>query len=143
LVWNGLKAENSPASYFNASRKRYIIKLLMAKHLLRIRAVDRKFFDAIRFDEKTIETRAATDKFRLIKPGDILKFICGKDVLEKKVLKAYHFKNIDGLIKSLEIKKIIPFASSLEEAKKIWFGFPDYKEKIKKYGLVAFELENK
>lgn len=114
----------------------------MIKHLLKIREVDRKFFDVIKSGEKTIETRAATNKLRLIKSGDILKFICGEDVLEKKVLKVHHFKSIDDLTKSLEIKKIMPFASSLEEAKKIWFGFPGYKKKIKKYGLMAFELEN-
>jgi len=118
-----------------------MIKLLMAKHLLRIREVDRKFFEIIKSGEKTIETRAATDKFRLIKTGDVLKFVCGKDILEKRVKRISHFDNIDGLAKSLDLKKIMPFATSLEEVKKIWYSFPDYKEKIKKYGLFAFELK--
>mgnify|MGYP001583733808 CR=1 FL=1 len=113
----------------------------MVKHLLRIREVDRKFFDVIKSGEKTIETRASTNKFRGVKTGDTLSFVCGKNILEKKVLKVHYFKNIDDLAKSLDLKKIMPFASSLEEAKKIWLSFPSYKEKTKKYGLVAFELE--
>lgn len=118
-----------------------MIKLLMAKHILRIREIDRKFFDVIKSGKKTIETRAATDKLRLIKTGDVLKFVCGRDILEKRILKVYRFKNIDDLAKSLDLEKIMPLVSSLDEAKKIWFSFPGYKEKIKKYGLVAFELE--
>jgi len=113
----------------------------MAKHLLKIRKVDKKFFEIIKSGEKTIETRAATDKFHLIKTGDVLKFVCGRDILEKRVLKVYQFKSIDDLAKSLDLKKIMPLAAGLGEAKKIWYSFPNYKEKIKKHGLVAFELK--
>ena len=110
-------------------------------HVLRIREVDRKFFEIIKSGEKTIGTRAATDKFRLIKTGDVLKFVCGRDTLEKKVLKVHYFKNVDDLAKTLDLKKIMSFVSSLDEVKKIWYSFPNYKEKIKKYGLLAFELK--
>ncbi len=112
----------------------------MDKHVLKIREQDRINFDLIKSGEKTIETRAGTDKFRKIKAGDILILKCGKDRLEKKVIRTYYFETIEALVKTLDLKKIMPFVSSVEQAKQVWYSFPNYEQKIKKYGLVAFEL---
>jgi len=113
----------------------------MTKHLLRIREVDQKFFEIIKSGKKTIETRAGTTKFQLIKAGDILKFVCGKESLERKISRVYRFKTIEEMLKILNLAKIMPFAKSVDEAKKVWYSFPQYEEKIKKYGLLAFELK--
>lgn len=44
----------------------------MKKHILKIRKTDKIVFEAIRDNKKTIETRAATEKYRNIKfEGDI------------------------------------------------------------------------
>ena len=113
----------------------------MATYVLRIREVDRSFFEVIRSGEKTIETRAATNKFRKIKQGDMLKFTCGKDYLTKKIVKTHLFKDIDSLLGTLRLKKIMPWVSSPDKAKEIWQSFPNYEEKIKNYGIIAFELQ--
>jgi len=114
----------------------------MAKHVLKIRKADGEFLDLIRSGRKTIETRAATKKYQKIKVGDLLRFVCGKKIVEKKVSEIQHFKTIDILLKRLDLGKIMPHVSSLEQAKQIWFSFPNYKEKIQKYGLLAFKLNN-
>jgi len=113
----------------------------MVKHILRVRKIDRYFFEAIKLGKKTIETRVATKKYRKIKQGDILEFTCGRNRLVKRVAEAHLFKDIDTLVETLGLKKIMPQVFSLKEAKEIWQSFPKYREKIKKYGLVAFELE--
>ncbi|UZE92967.1 MAG: hypothetical protein IB617_02300 [Candidatus Nealsonbacteria bacterium] len=113
----------------------------MKKYLLRIRKIDKFFFDTLRQGSKTIETRAATDKFLNIKKGDTLVFVCGKQRLEKRVKKVSYFKTIDRMLKKLNLKKIMPFVSSIEEAKRIYYSFPNYNKKIAKFGLVAIELE--
>lgn len=112
----------------------------MAKHILTIRGTDRQFFELIKFGEKTIETRAATDKYRRIKAKDILIFKCGKNKLEKAVTRVHHFRTIEDLAGSLDLRKIMPFVSSIKQAKLVWYSFPGYQEKIRKYGLVAFEI---
>ncbi len=112
----------------------------MAKHILRVREVDRDFFEAIRLGAKTIETRAATNKYRKIEQGDILEFTCGKNRLVKKVNGVSLFEDIDTLAKTLGFKRIMPQVSSLKKAKEVWQSFPKYREKIKKYGIIAFEL---
>lgn len=107
---------------------------------LKFREVNRDIFEAIRSGRKKVETRAATDKYRLIKPGDKVVFICGKDKFEKAVRRAEVFKTISGLLKKYKVKQINPKLKSEKELREMYFSFPNYKEKIKKYGLIALEL---
>jgi len=112
----------------------------MKKHSLRIRKVDKVVFDSIRNKEKTIETRVATDRYRKIKEGDILVFICGDERLEKEIEKVDYYKSIDEMVKAIDFKKIMPFVNSIDEMKNIYFSFSNYKDKIDKFGLVVFKL---
>lgn len=113
----------------------------MTKYILRIRGIDKFVFDSIKKNEKTIETRAAKEKLRNIGQGDILVFVCGEEKLEKKVKNVSYFENVDELVKKIDFKKIMPFVSSVKEMKKVYYSFPNYREKIKNFGLIAFELE--
>lgn len=110
---------------------------------LRFRAIDKDIFEAVRDGRKEVETRAASPKFRHIKSGDIIKCVCGKDIFEKKVRKAEIFKTIIGMLKRYKIKQINPFVNSQKELKKVYYSFPNYREKIKKYGLIAMEFYKK
>ncbi len=111
----------------------------MSKITLNIRQVDRGIFDLIKSGRKTIEPRAATKKFKNVVAGDTLVFKCGKDRLEKSVVETYTFGSIDELLTAFDLEQIMPNVSR-NEAKEIWYSFPGYKEKIDKYGLVAFRL---
>ncbi len=113
----------------------------MKKNTLRIRQVDKFVFDSIKDGQKTIETRAATNRYRKIKQGDILVFSCIGEKLEKEIEKVDYFKSIDEMLKTVDFKKIMPFVDSVEEMKQVYYSFPDYQEKIKKVGLVAFFLK--
>ena len=88
-----------------------------------------------------METRAAAPKYRKIKVGDILVFTCGADRLEKQVAAVQHCATIKDLLAKIDLKEIMPGVSLAAEAKKIWYSFPNYREKIKKYGLVAWWLK--
>lgn len=112
----------------------------MKKHILKIREVDRIVFDAINNREKTIETRAATARLRKIEKGDVLVFVCGDNRLEKQALEVEYFASIDKMTKTIDFKKVMPFVNSIEEMKKVYFSFPNYKQKISQFGLVAFKI---
>lgn len=114
---------------------------IMKKHILKIRQVDKIVFDAIKRNEKTIETRAATARFRRIEKGDILVFVCGDERLERQVLRIDYYKSIDEMTKALDFKKIMPFVNSVDEMKKVYHSFLNYEEKINKFGLVAFKIK--
>lgn len=110
------------------------------KIILRFRAVNRDIFEAIRVGKKKIETRAGSPRYFNIEAGDTLVFICGKDRFEKRAKKVKKFKDIKSLLKAYKPQDINPKTRNLEESEKMYYSFPGYKEKIKKYGLIAIEL---
>jgi len=113
----------------------------MKEYRLLIRKKDKSFFEVIKKGLKKIETRAGSPTYLKIKEGDILVFSCSGKKLKKKVKKVYHFKTIDKLLDKFDFKEIMPFASSKTEAKKLWYYFPRYKERLSKYGILAFILD--
>lgn len=108
---------------------------------LRFRAVDKKNFEELRSGIKSVETRAASVKYQPIEKGDTLTFVCGKDKFSKTITKKFHFKSIDAMFKKIPFKKIMPDLKTKEEAKKRYFSYPNYEEKIKEFGILAFEIK--
>lgn len=117
------------------------LDFIMTNHVLLIQKENKDIFDLIKKEIKTIETRAAIDEYKKIVAGDTIVFSCDNHELHKKVRSAKLFKTIDDLLKYYPLSKILPGVKSIEEAKKIWLNFPKYPEKLKKYGLIAWELE--
>jgi len=109
--------------------------------ILRFREINRDIFEAIKSGKKKVETRAATEKYRNIKAGDTVKLICGKDIFEMNVKKATIFKSIAAILKKYRPEIINPKTHTVKEARDMWYSFPEYKNKIRKYGLIALELE--
>lgn len=114
----------------------------MKKITLKIRQQDKNIFDWIVRGEKTIETRAATKKYKDIGKGDTLIFACGLDRLEKTVIEVNWFRDIVALAQKCDIKKINPAADNLDDLVKMYSDFPGYPEKIAKYGIIAFLLSS-
>lgn len=109
--------------------------------ILRFRKINKDILGAIRSGKKKVETRAATERYRNIKAGDTAKLICGKDSFEMKVKKATTFKSITAVLKKYKPETINPKTHTAKEARDMWYSFPGYKDKIRKYGLIAVELE--
>jgi len=108
---------------------------------LKFRAINQDIFNAIKTGKKKVETRAATERYDRIMAGDKITLICGKSRLEKWVRKARTFKTIAALLKKYSVKSINPAVKSAEELEKIYYSFPGYREKIKKFGLIAIEFK--
>lgn len=112
----------------------------MKKHVLKFRSTDKAEFQTILDGRKTVETRANTISFQNYSVGDILVIKCGSESIEKPIKKIKNFPSIEALIKEVGLKNVMPLCKDLNEAEKIWYSFPDYKEKIAKHGLVAFYI---
>ena len=108
--------------------------------VLRFRSTDSDIFEAIESGKKKVETRAATSKYKNVKLGDVLKFVCGEKSFEKKVAKTTVFKSIGALLRKYKPEEINPKIKTKKGLENMCYGFPGYREKIKKYGIVAFEL---
>lgn len=110
-------------------------------NILKFRLVNRDIFEAIRVGKKKVETRAATAKYRQIKKEDKVILVCGKSKFEKEVKKVKIFKTISALLKVYKPQQINPRIKTEKETREMYCNFPGYKVKIKKYGLIAFELK--
>lgn len=98
-------------------------------------------FDEVKAGLKKVETRAGTDKYRKIQEGDTLTFVCGKHKLIKKAKKVIIFKSIPSMLRKYKRTDIMPSTKSLAELEKAYYSYPGYREKIKKFGIVAIELK--
>lgn len=110
------------------------------KHTLKFNIINRYIFDAIKNGQKKVETRAGSPRYFDIQKGDTLIFVCGKDRFEKKVKKVRKFKSIKTLHKTYKPQEINPKTKTVADSEKMYYSFPGYREKIKKYGLIVFEL---
>lgn len=110
------------------------------KYTLRFRAVDKDTFEAIKNGKKKIETRAGSPKYFDIKAGDTLVFVCGKSRFSRKIKKVRKFKSIEALHKIYKPLTINHKTRTIADSKKVYYSYPRYQEKIKKYGLIAMEL---
>lgn len=111
------------------------------KIILKFRVVNSYIFEMIKNGKKQVETRAGSPKYFDIKAGDILVFACGNNKFQKEIKKVRKFKNVEALHKIYKPIDINPKTKTVQESARMYYSFPGYKEKIKKYGLVAFELE--
>ena len=115
--------------------------MLNHTHYLKFRAVNRDTFEAVKNGAKKVETRAAIKKFRDIKLGDKVKLICGKDKFEKEVKKSQIYRTITAMLRKYKPSEINPKCSTGKELREMYYSFPGYRQKIKKYGLIAVELK--
>ena len=107
---------------------------------LRIRAVDKEIFKDLKIGKKSVETRAATVRYRPIQEGDSIRFVCGEKSFTKRITSKRHFKTVDAMAKKISFKRIMPHIDSVADMKKQYTAYSGYENKIKKYGLFAFEL---
>ena len=113
----------------------------MKNWTVRFRAVDRARFEEVRSGRKKYETRAATVKYEPMTEGDTITFVCGKERFQKVIVRKYHFKTVIGMLRKLPLQRIMPDVKTLADVKARYATYPDYPEKIKKFGLFAFELK--
>jgi len=76
-----------------------------------------------------------------LKINDVIMFVCGKEILKKKIKSAENFKTISALLKKYKPQQINPRIKIEKELRKMWYSFPNYRKKIRKHGLVVWKLK--
>ncbi len=97
-------------------------------------------FKALKNGTKKVETRSPRTRYKNITVGDELVFVGGKNKFKKKVKKTTIFKNINDMLKVYKVKDIMPNKNSQKELEDAYYSYPNYKEKIKQFGLIALEM---
>lgn len=111
------------------------------EHILKFRAINRDIFNAIKSGKKKIETRAGSTRYQSISKGDTVILVCGESKIRKVITSVEKFKSIKGILKKYKAMDINPKTKTLAEAEAMYYSFPGYREKIKKYGLIAIKLK--
>jgi ASC-1-like (ASCH) protein len=106
--------------------------------VLRFAKSGQREFEAIKAGTKTVETRAATMRYKGVTPGDTLVLICGSERLEKIVQKVSHYPSVLELLNAVEFRLISPWANSPSEVSASFNAYAGYDQKIKLNGLAAF-----
>ncbi|MEK7630187.1 MAG: hypothetical protein AAB432_02265 [Patescibacteria group bacterium] len=114
---------------------------MVKRYVFRIRKAEKAIFDAIESGRKKVETRAASVRYRDIKAGDEITFVCGSSKLKKKVTRARRFDSVDAMLRIYKARNINPESSSKEDLQKMYDHFPAYGDKIRKRGLIVLELK--
>lgn len=109
---------------------------------IRFRKEDKYIFDFAKAGQKYVETRAATPRHMLVSVGDNILFLCGGEKFSRKVSRVAHYPTLEKLFKSEKLLSIVPWVKSEEEARKVYYSFPGYEEKIKKFGIIAWGLSS-
>lgn len=110
-------------------------------------ASDELNFSMIVSGEKIVETRAldetdsAKDYYRAIDSGDAIRFVCGTDSVIKNVVEARYYPTLADYLEYEDLELALGEGMTAEKATDKLHGYPGYKERIKKYGLVVWELD--
>jgi ASC-1-like (ASCH) protein len=104
------------------------------------REQDKDSFNRIKNGEKLYETRAGLPEYLGISAGDELIITCGTDTITKTVKEALHFKTQEELLEKISVEDIMPAGTTNEELIARWNSFPNYPERIKQYGIIAWKL---
>lgn len=110
------------------------------RQVLPFRAGDKADTENIKNGLKTIETRAGTVRYKDVKAGDTLVISCAGEKFEKTVKKVKHYDSIEALLTENDFKLIAPTAETVGDVYKMYASYPGYKDKIAKYGIMAFYL---
>jgi len=101
-----------------------------------------EYFDLIKSGIKTIEVRLCDEKRKLLKLGDVVKFIKEPrkiETLMAKVVELNCFRSFKELLKVVNVKDIGFDGWSKEEVVKLYRKFYSSSEELK-YGVLAIKL---
>ena len=98
-----------------------------------------EYFNLINKWIKTIEWRSWII-YNSIKIWDIIQFENWEETLLRKIKDIIKYSNLDDFFENEWIENTLPWIKNKEEAIQIYQNFPWYKDKIKKYWIVAFKI---
>lgn len=102
------------------------------------------YFNMVVSGKKTYELRLADAKRSCISVGDLIVFKAREDEMQKvsvKVDTIQKFATFRDALIAVGLHNSLPGAISIDEGEKAYMGFPEYKEKEVKLGVLAIGLQ--
>ena len=103
-----------------------------------------KYIKLIACGKKTTEARVAIPMFKNWEQGDTIRFFSRRnpkiEVITKIVEKNY-YKTFREMLENEEVEALIPGVRNIDEAEKQYLKIPNYAEREKQHGVLAFKLQ--
>ena len=103
-----------------------------------------KYFRTIKSEEKHVEGRPNFPSYRILVPGDIIRFKCGKRECDRVILSTAVYDTVDEMLRTVTVQACLPHFSQadIDEAVAEYHSLPGFTENVKSYGGVrAFTLQ--
>ncbi|CAD7948160.1 unnamed protein product [Amoebophrya sp. A120] len=103
--------------------------------------IQKKYLDAIKSGKKTVEGRVKTGNLVTVRPGNTLRLESGPmNKCEVVVKSVREFGKFSDMLASMGVENCLPGCKSVAEGVEIYHAFPDYEDKARRYGVVAFVI---
>lgn len=103
------------------------------------------YLEMIKKGQKRCEGRINRGRFCEIKAGDWIKFIANENpslFIYCKVLKKSLYPDFRSMLEAEGVEPCLPDVKAIEQAEALYLSFPGYQDGIKRYGVVAFNIEH-
>ena len=109
------------------------------------KSVVNRWFQALKNGTKTIEGRPLKSDFANMKIGDTITFSNdddkNEDVIVMTIIGITKYNTFKEYLEDKTIEKCLPGILTVDEGCEIYYGFPNFKQYEKDYGVVAIELK--
>lgn len=103
-----------------------------------------KYIRLIKQGKKTVEARVAIPMFKNWQEADSIRFFSRRnpsvDVIVK-IVNRTSYKTFRQMLEAEGVENLIPEINNIDEGERIYLKIPNYADREKQYGVLAFRLE--
>ncbi len=105
--------------------------------------IQKKYFDLIKSGKKTVEGRINDVPYKKISLGDVILFKdeTNQSLLRCRVLERHYYSSFREMLIEETLAKCLPDVGSVSEGERIYRSFPQYAEREKLCGAIAFLIQ--
>lgn len=103
--------------------------------------ISEPYFSLIKSGKKIVEGRLNDGDWALMKKGDIINFISDKnEELQVQITSIGIYDTFADMLKSEGLDNVLPNKKTIQEGVRLYYGFEDYKEREKEFGVLGIEF---
>lgn len=130
-----------PYTQTDPHMRRFIDKLLQYESQIVKIHCQEPWFSEIKHGRKTVEGRKLSSKYANLKPDQIVRFYCGDDSFEVKIVKVVLYKSLEEYLLVEGVEKVLPGIVSVEDAVNVYLQYNSREELEKAGGFLAIHFK--
>ena len=101
-----------------------------------------QYFNAIKIGLKTVEGRPNSLKFKDLRSGDKISFICvsTNELIYCTVVAVRVHRSFYEMLQAHGLQNMLPGVTDIQQGVAVYENFPGYREKVKNNGAIAIKI---